>query len=437
VAGSGSLEPVCSNTIRTYVMGLPNSTYRTTRILPHLNRDCILRRYNWSMEFWVFWEGAKHFNSVQLVVAHMDEKWFWAVVARKHLKYIPYLGVEPVIHGVQHKSHINKTMAIASTAFVPRNNDMETGGGRALRVNLVRVGGMIPAEKDTYRRVYRPDGSYHYPKLPANILRKKGQEYFKGMEITGSKDGTRKKPKFSLLRYFTETEFPKLDQIAAELGTEAEKRICIRYQMNGAGPHTDHRLLDSLDDEFSRRNWILKFQPANSPLTNVKDACLFPALSKAVSREQGIMRGGTLFQGEELWNAVVRAWEQFPLDTIARSYVGHHQVANAIAHCKGDDTFTREHNSFHCNVRKCCIPMYGENGTLIGVEVVMSEEGDDGASGRRRQFKYPKPDVSSVEPSQLNLQELSVLLDGLPVADPLWEAFAIAYDVKLQQEEDE
>jgi hypothetical protein len=52
------------------------------------------------------------------------------VVIRKHLKYIPYLGVEPVIHGVQHKSHIDKTMAIASTAFVPRNNGMEKGGGK-------------------------------------------------------------------------------------------------------------------------------------------------------------------------------------------------------------------------------------------------------------------------------------------------------------------
>lgn len=289
---------------------------------------------------------------------------------------------------------------------------------------------MVPAEKDTYRRVYRADGSYHYPKLPENILQKKGQEYFKGMEITGSKDGTQKKPKFSLLRYFTETEFPKLDQIAAEMGTETGKRICIRYQMDGACPHTDRRLLDRLDDEFSRRNWILKFHPANSPLTNVKDACLFPALSKnRVSRARNHARRDTLSGRravERGRQSLVITWEQFPLDTIARSYVGHHRVANAIAHCKGDDGFTREHNRFHCNVRKCCILMYGENGTLIGVEVVTSEEGDNGAGGRRRQFKYPKPDVSSVEPSQLNLQELSVLLDGLSLTGPLWEEVAMA-----------
>jgi hypothetical protein len=75
VAGSGSLEPVCSNTIQTHVMGLPNSTYRTTRILPHLNRGCILGLYNWSMEFWVFWEGAKRFNGVQVVVKNGFGLW--------------------------------------------------------------------------------------------------------------------------------------------------------------------------------------------------------------------------------------------------------------------------------------------------------------------------------------------------------------------------
>lgn len=72
----------------------------------------------------MFWNAAKSLLSVQVVQSHMDEKWFFGVVIRKHNKSVPFVGVIPVSHSVTHKSHINKTMAIASTAFVPHDNDM-------------------------------------------------------------------------------------------------------------------------------------------------------------------------------------------------------------------------------------------------------------------------------------------------------------------------
>ena len=65
MAGSGDgVSPICTNTIRKHVMGLPNSTYMTTRILPKLDKSSIKRRYDWSLEFWVFWEAAKRFNEM-------------------------------------------------------------------------------------------------------------------------------------------------------------------------------------------------------------------------------------------------------------------------------------------------------------------------------------------------------------------------------------
>jgi hypothetical protein len=200
---------------------------------------------------------------------------------------------------------------------------------------------MRPAQRDTYKRVYKPDGGFHYPRIDINQLRKKGELYFKSMEVTGSKEGTEKNPKFSLLKYFMETEIPNMDRLAAELQTKTGKRVVMRYQMDGAGPHTDKRLLDGINSAFHERGWILIFQPSNSPLTNIKDYCIFPAMSKAVTAKQGLKNGSLLIDNEELWSYVKEVWEELPVETIARAYHSHHQVVNAIAHDNGGRGDTR------------------------------------------------------------------------------------------------
>ena len=43
-------------------------------------------------------------------------------------------------------------------------------GGKTFPVALVQVGKFIQAKKDTYKRVYKEDGNYHYPPIPENIL---------------------------------------------------------------------------------------------------------------------------------------------------------------------------------------------------------------------------------------------------------------------------
>ena len=75
---------------------------------------------------------------------------------------------------------------------------------------------------------------------------------------------------------------------------------------------------------------------------NVKDDCVFPALSKHVSREQGLSNGSQVYQPDELWAAVKKCWDEFPMDTLARSYVRHSQIASALALHKGTDNFVRE-----------------------------------------------------------------------------------------------
>ncbi len=229
VSGVGNLELLGRTAIQEFVMSLPDSSYKSTRLLPRLNQGNKNRRLYWSHQFWIFWQSAVTFNGVQIILVHMDEKWFWSVVVRRNNKCVPFFGVEPVQHGVQHKSHLDKIMGIASTAFAPDGNDI-TKGGRAFLVNLVRVGGMVKATKDTYKRVYRDDGTYHYPVLLENRLQKKGEFYFKGLEITGSKKGTAKEPKFDLLSYFQDTEIPKLDQLCTSVGHLTGKKVIVRYQ---------------------------------------------------------------------------------------------------------------------------------------------------------------------------------------------------------------
>ncbi len=435
VSGSGNLEIIGKTAIQTFTMTLPDSTYVSTRILPLLNQANKKRRLWWSHEWWIFWRSAVSFNQVQMLLVHMDEKWFWAIVVRRNLKCIPFLEVEPVQHGVHHKSHLDKIMGIASTAYAPNGNDFSKGGTSFL-VNLVRVGRMMAAARDTYKRVYRDDGTYHYPRIAENRLRIKGNLYFKGMEVTGSNKGTDAVPKFDLVSYFRDTEIPRLDELCIQVGAMTGKRVAVRYQMDGAGPHVDKGLQSFLQDEFRDRKWQLKYQSSNSPVCNVKDDCIFPALSKHISREQGISKGSNVFEPDELWAAVVKCWKAFPLDALARAYVRHSQIVSAIAECQGGDDFVREKGGLHCQVRNCCMTVCDNNGKPIGVEMVScfdSEEDDTDAPVVTAipQLRYKQPDVErdlEQKLMRMTASELECMFEEMPVGHEWMGMIAIAYD---------
>ena len=59
-------------------------------------------------------------------------------------------------------------------------------------VHTIFIGKMVKADKDTFKRVYRDDGTYYYPIMLENQLRKKGELYFKSCELTISYDRTGK-----------------------------------------------------------------------------------------------------------------------------------------------------------------------------------------------------------------------------------------------------
>jgi hypothetical protein len=74
-------------------------------------------------------------------------------------------------------------------------------------------------------------------------------------------------------------------------------------QEDGAGLHTDSTYLKGMKREFDRRDWLLFNQPSQSPVTNVHDACIFPMMSKAVTRRvsaKNIFLQKTKFQVSKL-----------------------------------------------------------------------------------------------------------------------------------------
>ena len=140
----------------------------------------------WAIAFHLFWEGAKLVaQQIQVLLFHMDEKWFMSLVLRMHNKIAPFFGCHGVWNRIHHKKSIDKLLAIAVVGITPFENDLRKGG-KAHKICLTRCGGMVKAKQDSYKRVYNQDGTYHYPKILENLLRKKGNEYFENWEITGS-----------------------------------------------------------------------------------------------------------------------------------------------------------------------------------------------------------------------------------------------------------
>ena len=153
LAGDGVLI-AAPNTIRSYVMALPDSQYETTRMQPLLNAQHRMRRFKWARMFHILWHGGKMVaDKVQFVTLQSDEKWFFCLVRRRHVKMVPHFGCFPVNHKVHHKKHIDKFMVFAMSAWVPKNNNwME--GGEAFKVIIQRIGRMVEAKANSYGRVY-------------------------------------------------------------------------------------------------------------------------------------------------------------------------------------------------------------------------------------------------------------------------------------------
>lgn len=389
---------------------------RRDRILPALSRTHIEKRFFWAQLFWIFWKSvaACPVTKIQFVMLHMDEKWFYAVRSRRNCKVLTSIGLEGNDYYAHHKSHIGKIMYVVVTAFVPVDNDLRKGG-KAIPVACVRVGKMKFADRDSYERVYNEDGSHFYPAYIENRLRVAGNEYFEGYELTGSSDGTEKDPKVSLLRLYKDQIIPQIEQKVVErFSDNGRVKVCIVKQEDGAGLHTDTTYQDEMREEFARREWILFNQPPQSPVTNVHDACIFPMMSKAVSKEQAMVFRSRLLDNDALHQCVMNVWENDKnCAAMSRAFAAHPQVVCAILENDGDNKYLTEKGGLSFGVRRSFVRDHEGDGVLA-IEMAAQNEGETAAGlivneRRARGLKYTPPNLMTLEKGKLTEEMIDIL----------------------------
>ena len=204
---------VCAETIHNFLRNQDSYHMRVDRILLHLDQSAKERRVIWGESFWIFWKSASMCptTEIQFVSVHMDKKWFHAIQTRRNNKVLTSIGVDGADYYAHHKNYVGKCMYVVVTAFVPNDNDFAKGS-IIVPVACVRVGKMVKAKKDSFERVYALDGTWTNPQIPENKLQSKGDMYFKSFELTGSNEGTKNKPKMSLLKIYQDTIIPALEE---------------------------------------------------------------------------------------------------------------------------------------------------------------------------------------------------------------------------------
>eukprot|EP00957_Ditylum_brightwellii_P000407 31534-Ditylum_brightwellii.AAC.1 len=192
-------------------------------------------------------------------------------------------------------------------------------------------------KKNSYKRVYRNDNTYHYPQILENLLCEKGKDYFTNLELTGSSKGIAKSPSISLLKEYQTNILPEVERKVVQRFSEGgTKKVIIVKQEDNAGLHQDQTYVDTMKDEFDQREWLLFNQASNSLDCITQDACTFPVMSKQVSSQQALQFGCQMMKDEELYQTVKKDFDNeknSPL--IARVFAARPQIACAIIENKG------------------------------------------------------------------------------------------------------
>ena len=395
---------VSKTTIMSILKSQEGYHMRKDRILPALDEATKKRRVVWAETFWWLWKMIRccSTTNIQFVLIHMDEKWFYALRTRANCKVLTSIGLEPSDYYCHHKSHICKIMYVVVTAFVPIDNDI-TKGGKTIPIACVRVGRNVFAQKDSYKRVYRDDGTYHYPPLPQNRLQKRGDIVFKNLDITGSNEGTADKPKCSLLKIYKDEILPAIDEkVINVLNENGSQKVCVIKQEDSTGPHQDRTYCNEMAEEFARREWLIFNQPSQSPVTNVHDACIFPMMSKEVSKEQAVSFRSTLLRNEQLHQTVMKVWNnKSHRYAMSKAFAAHPQLVSAILEHKGDNNYLSEKGGLSFGIRRTYHRNEeGDGITLIDLAVQNENETIAGqllANARAAGLKYAAPDLRTLK----------------------------------------
>jgi hypothetical protein len=79
------------------------------------------------------------------------------------------------------------------------------------------------------------------------------------------------------------------------------------------------------------------------PITNAHDPCIFPMMSKMVSKEQALVFGSKMMHGEQLHQTVMSVWEDGNHKVaMSHAFAGYTQIVISILLHKGDNKYLSE-----------------------------------------------------------------------------------------------
>jgi hypothetical protein len=280
----------------------------------------------------------------KFLLINYDEKWFWGLVLRAAAKECTELGLDPRSFETFHKSHIDKVMAIAFTAFA--FIDSMENGGIGLKLAFVRAEGAKIAARMQRASRKTDTGAVKYD---GPVVRQKDDIYFTDCTITGTDTGTSDKPKFALFSLFRDIIVPKVQALVAPGGQFAGYQVVL--QGDQAGPHEEGAFVKSLLDLITPLGWLLEPQAPQMPHANNLDLSVFPAMSKrhsALTRESG---GTKVLKPDKIWAAAMDVYRDLPSCKIARGYVQAHRLMAKVIAEKGGNSFVGK----GCNGMSCGI----------------------------------------------------------------------------------
>ena len=242
-----------------------------------------------------------------------------------------------------HRNHINKTMAVAFTAFA--FEDSIENGGRAHKLGFYRAQSKKVAERQVRAAVRMDDGSI---RRTGRVIKERGKLYPTDVSVTGSDPGTAKDPKFPLKTLFEHKIFSDIEELVGE-GGKFEGHTPV-IQGDNAGPHAEADFVRYVEEFCSSKGWYWEPQAPQMPHINVLDLSVFPNMSKrhtSLCRDQ---EGLKVLEEDEIWDAAEEVWRTLPECKIASAYVQAYRIAAKVIKEKGSNSFLGSGGSIHVGV---------------------------------------------------------------------------------------
>ena len=315
------------------------STY-AERILPLLSRDQRKKHKAFAQRLL----NNQYLGNSKYLLVHFDEKWFWGLVLRKSAKACKEIGLDPHVFRAYHKLHIEKVMGVAVTGYAYENN--VENGGVGLKLGLYRAEAAMVAKKQQRQATKDEDGKVRYD---GDIVREKGDIYFKDCTVTGSDPGTSSEPKFPLKKLFAKHVFPLLERLVGP--RERFQGYTVIIQGDQAGPHEEEDFMKYCRANCAKRGWCFEPQAPQAPHLNNLDLAVFPAMSRRhsiIARNKGLR----VLKEQEIWDAAMQVWDELPSCKIAQGFVQVYRLAQKVMKANGGNGFLRSKGKegLHCGV---------------------------------------------------------------------------------------